>query len=46
LISESGIQTKQDVELAFEAGADAVLVGTALWNAENMVATYHDFSRI
>lgn len=46
LISESGILTEGDVHLARSAGADAVLVGTALWQASDMAATYQAFSRL
>ena len=46
LISESGIRTEGDVHLARSAGADAVLVGTALWQASDMAATYQAFSRL
>lgn len=46
LISESGIRTEQDVLSARAAGADAALVGTALWMAEDMAATYGFFSRL
>jgi len=40
LISESGILSAQDARLAVEAGANAVLVGTALWQADDMAAMY------
>lgn len=36
LISESGIREKQDVKRVMKAGADAVLVGTALMESENV----------
>ena len=39
-ISESGIQTPKDAKTAANAGASAVLVGTALWLSENMGETY------
>ena len=38
LISESGILTPDDVRRAVSSGADAVLVGTAIWKAENPVS--------
>ena len=38
LISESGILSPEDATLAVAAGAKAVLVGTALWQAEDMAA--------
>ena len=40
LISESGILSPEDAKLAAAAGADAVLVGTALWQASDMGAMY------
>ena len=40
LISESGIVSPEDARLAVSAGANAVLVGTALWNAPDMEAAY------
>jgi len=40
LISESGIHTPEDARRAIQAGADAVLVGTALWQATEMAALY------
>ena len=46
LISESGILKEGDVQLARLAGADAVLVGTALWQAPDMAAAYQSFSRL
>jgi indole-3-glycerol phosphate synthase len=39
-ISESGIQTPEDAKTAANAGASAILVGTALWLSENMGETY------
>jgi indole-3-glycerol phosphate synthase len=36
LVSESGISSREDVRRMLEAGADAVLVGTALMRAENV----------
>ncbi|MCL2523444.1 MAG: indole-3-glycerol-phosphate synthase [Betaproteobacteria bacterium] len=42
LISESGIQSTDDAKLAAAAGANAVLVGTALWQARDMEAMYQD----
>lgn len=35
VISESSIKTPQEAKEAIDAGADAVLVGTALWQAQN-----------
>jgi indole-3-glycerol phosphate synthase len=40
LISESGIISAAEVRAAINAGADAVLVGTAIWMAEDMGAFY------
>jgi len=40
LISESGILSPEDARLAVSAGANAVLVGTALWLADDMGAMY------
>jgi len=40
LISESGIVSTEDAKLAARAGAQAVLVGTALWQAEDMATMY------
>ena len=40
LVSESGISSPEDVKLAVSAGAHAVLVGTALWLADDMEALY------
>lgn len=45
LISESSIQSPADVRAALKAGADAVLVGTALWQAENMAEFYRALSQ-
>lgn len=36
LVSESGIRTPEDVRAALEAGADAVLVGTAIMGSTNI----------
>lgn len=44
LISESSIQTPGQAQAAMRAGADAVLVGTAIWQAENLGAAYQAFS--
>ena len=43
LISESGILSANDARQAMRAGADAVLIGTALWLAANMEVTYREF---
>jgi indole-3-glycerol phosphate synthase len=40
LVSESGILSAADAKLAVSAGANAVLVGTALWMADDMSAMY------
>ena len=40
LVSESGILSADDAELAVAAGANAVLVGTALWQAHDMGEMY------
>ena len=40
LVSESGILSRDDAKLAAAAGANAVLVGTALWKAHDMGAMY------
>lgn len=45
LISESSIQTPAEAQAAINAGADAVLIGTALWQAENMRECYLAFSK-
>lgn len=45
LISESGIQNADDVRTALQSGADAVLVGTAIWKAENPFAYYRELSK-
>lgn len=34
IISESGISCREDAERALEAGADAVLIGTAFWQGK------------
>jgi len=39
-VSESGISTPADARRAKSAGANAILVGTALWMAEDMEKTY------
>jgi len=43
IISESGILSPDDVALAQSAGANAVLIGTALWQAADMDAAYKSF---
>ncbi len=45
LISESSIQNPTEAQAAISAGADAVLVGTALWQAENMSELYQALSQ-
>ncbi|MTI82768.1 MAG: indole-3-glycerol-phosphate synthase [Firmicutes bacterium] len=45
LISESSIQTPAQAQAAVRTGADAILVGTAIWQAENMRECYLALSR-
>jgi len=40
LVSESGIFTTEDAQVAAQAGANAVLVGTALWQTEDATSLY------
>ena len=40
LVSESGILSHDDAKLAVYSGVNAVLVGTALWKAQNMDEMY------
>lgn len=40
LVSESAISTPVEAQAAVQAGADAILVGTALWQAADMGACY------
>jgi len=40
IISESSIRTPSQAQAAISAGADAVLVGTSLWQAEDMTGFY------
>ena len=40
LVSESGILSRKDAELAVSVGANAILVGTALWQAHDMGLMY------
>ena len=40
LISESGILSAKDARMAVSAGANAILVGTALWQAHDIEAAY------
>lgn len=42
LISESGIQTKQDVETVANAGAEVILVGETLMRAHDMISTMEE----
>ena len=44
LVSESGLQTPEDVCRAIRSGADAALVGTAIWRAEDPAAFYKALS--
>jgi indole-3-glycerol phosphate synthase len=46
LISESSISSAAEVESVVLAGADAVLIGTAIWQAENLLNFYHDLSTV
>ena len=45
IISESSIQTPKEAEAAVLAGADAVLIGTAIWHAKNMRECYLALSK-
>jgi indole-3-glycerol phosphate synthase len=45
LVSESGIWTPADVRAATRAGADAVLVGSAVWTAADPYALYDALQR-
>ena len=45
LISESSIQTPAEAQAAVRAGADALLIGTAIWQAENMCECYLALSK-
>ena len=45
LISESGIATPGQARAAIDCGADAVLIGTALWQAEDMGSFYQQLCR-
>ena len=40
LVSESGIRSRGDAEMAARSGANAILVGTALWQADDIEAAY------
>ncbi len=44
LISESGLKSPDDVLRAVGSGADGVLIGTALWRAEDPFAFYRTLS--
>lgn len=44
IISESSIKTPQEAKVAIIAGADAVLVGTAIWQADNICDFYASLS--
>jgi Indole-3-glycerol phosphate synthase len=46
LISESGILTPEDVRVAVESGADAVLIGTAIWKAEDPLEYFRQLSQV
>ena len=45
IISESSFKKREDIAVAMEAGAAAVLVGTAILSAEDAVAEYKRLSR-
>ena len=44
-LSESSLRTPEEVQRAIRAGADAVLVGTALLQAEDLKACLEEFTR-
>ena len=44
VISESGIKTGKDAEFAKSAGVNGILVGTALWTADNLYAKIKELS--
>ncbi len=44
IISESSIKTAKEAHTAISFGADAILVGTALWQAENIEKLYREMS--
>lgn len=44
LISESGITSAEDVRTALKSGADAVLIGTAIWKADDPFTFYKELS--
>jgi len=46
LISESAIQAPADARAAINAGADAVLLGTAIWKAEDIRKCFLAFSNM
>lgn len=41
-VSESGIRSRQNVDYVMEAGADAVLVGTAIMKSDNVESKVHN----
>ena len=45
LISESGLRSPMEIRQAIRAGADAALVGTALWQTDGPIGTYRRFCR-
>ncbi|NLO99451.1 MAG: indole-3-glycerol-phosphate synthase [Clostridiaceae bacterium] len=45
LISESSLKTQSEVRAAINAGADAVLIGTAILQAENLYSFYKTVSK-
>ncbi len=46
LVAMSGIDSKEDARRMFEAGADALLVGTSIMNAEDIEQKVKDFVNI
>ena len=44
LVSESGLQSPEDVRRAIRSGADGALVGTAIWRAADPAAFYRTLS--
>ena len=46
VVAESGIRTKEDVEIVAESGCDAVLVGTTLMQSDDIPAQISEFRRV
>ena len=44
VISESGVKTKADAEFLKQQGAKGILVGTALWKADNLKKKIHELT--